>query len=56
MNNLPRTAMELAEHFVGPFVHQNRFYFYDQHEANYYDPLLDLYVNHEEFLEISEGF
>ena len=54
MNTLPRTTMELAEHFIGPIVYQERFYFYDRHEAKYYDPLLDLYVHHEEFLEILE--
>ena len=39
MNTLPRTATELAEHFIGPIVYQERFYFF---------------VHHEEFLEILE--
>ena len=54
MNTLPRTATALPPNFVGPFMYKERFYFYDNCEANYYDPILDIYSSHDECVEISE--
>ena len=53
MNTLPRPPTELAEYFIGPIVYQERLYFYDRHEANFYDPILDIYTDRDEFIEMS---